>query len=148
MATSSLYHSEETPPSTGKGHGTAALGPSDSTDSGSDIQGGLGMNHAEGLTTASGTTSDEDLDGQGASAGADIGDADLDSDSDRMGTGERGAAGRDSTTATDQQLRVSGTDELIDAETVSGDPDDDEDEDEDAPGDTEPRRGASRASVE
>ena len=53
---------------TGKGHGTAALGPSDSTDSGSDITG---------------------------AAGADIGDADLDSDSDSVGTGEHMTAGRD-----------------------------------------------------
>jgi glycine/D-amino acid oxidase-like deaminating enzyme len=36
--------------------------------------------------------------------GADIGDADLDSDSDRNGTGERGAAGRDSTEAVDETL--------------------------------------------
>jgi len=46
-----------------RGHGTEALGPSDSSDSGSDVHGG----------------------------GADrqIGDAGLDSDSDRSGTGER-----------------------------------------------------------
>ena len=48
----------------GRGHGTGALGPSDSSDSGSDVQGA-----AEAL-----------------------GDAGLDSDSDRNGTGERGAA--------------------------------------------------------
>jgi hypothetical protein len=51
----------------GRGHGTRDLGPSDSSDSGSDLVG----------------------------AGADVGDADLDSDSDRAGTGERAAAGRD-----------------------------------------------------
>jgi hypothetical protein len=53
--------------SVNKGHGTAALGPSDSSDSGSDV----------------------------VNAGPDLGDADLDSDSDRNGTGERGAATRD-----------------------------------------------------
>lgn len=53
----------------GRGHGTRALGPSDSSDSGSDVQGG--------------------------SAAADIGDADLDSDTDAGGTGERAAVGRD-----------------------------------------------------
>ena len=49
-----------------RGHGTEALGPSDSSDSGSDVQG----------------------------FGADrrLGDAGLDSDSDRFGTGERGGA--------------------------------------------------------
>ena len=45
MATSSLVHTQETPPTIAKGHGTEALGPSDLTDSGSDIQGGPGLNH-------------------------------------------------------------------------------------------------------
>ena len=53
--------------SLGKGHGTAALGPSDSSDSGSDV----------------------------VDAGPDLGDANLDSDSDRYGTGERASAERD-----------------------------------------------------
>jgi hypothetical protein len=55
--------------SLGKGHGTGALGPSDSSDSGSDVSGGT--------------------------AGAELGDADLDSDTDSGGTGERAAPGRD-----------------------------------------------------
>ena len=119
MATSSLVHTQETPPTVAKGHGTAALGPSDSTDSGSDIQGGPGLNHDDGLTSPSGTTSDQDIDPErSATAGPDIGDADLDSDADRMGTGERGAAGRDSSVPVDQQLRVAGTDEVIDPEMV------------------------------
>lgn len=46
-----------------QGHGTGALGPSDSSDSGSDVH-GFGAERA-------------------------IGDANLDSDSDRSGTGER-----------------------------------------------------------
>jgi hypothetical protein len=53
--------------SLGRGHGTRDLGPSDSSDSGSDLIG----------------------------AGAEVGDANLDSDTDRAGTGERGAVGRD-----------------------------------------------------
>jgi hypothetical protein len=53
----------------GRGHGTGALGPSDSSDSGSDVSGGT--------------------------AGAELGDADLDSDTDSRGTGERAAVGRD-----------------------------------------------------
>ena len=44
----------------GKGHGTDALGPSDSSDSGSDVKG----------------------------AGSEVGGVNLDSDSDRFGTGE------------------------------------------------------------
>ena len=53
--------------SLGKGHGTEALGPSDSSDSGSDVQG----------------------------IPADAGDANLDSDTDRFGTGEVAAGERD-----------------------------------------------------
>ena len=54
----------------GRGHGTGALGPSDSSDSGSDMQGAPGL--------------DPQLD-----------DAAMDSDSDRSGTGERAAAEED-----------------------------------------------------
>jgi hypothetical protein len=57
-----------------QGHGTAALGPSDSSDSGSDLGG-----RAPGL----------------------LGDADLDSDSDAEGTGERGGVGSDPREAAD-----------------------------------------------
>lgn len=77
-----------------RGHGTSALGPSDTSDSGSDIRGGPGLVEGDviGLNEA-GTTSDEERGGR--SAGPDIGDAGLDSDSDSTGTGERRAAGRD-----------------------------------------------------
>jgi hypothetical protein len=54
----------------GRGHGTGALGPSDSSDSGSDVAGGT--------------------------AGPELGDADLDSDTDSRGTGERAEVGRES----------------------------------------------------
>ena len=54
-----------------QGHGTSALGPSDSSDSGSDLQGALDT------------------------AGTEIVDEDLDSDTDRSGTGERAAASPD-----------------------------------------------------
>ncbi len=54
--------------SLGRGHGTGALGPSDSSDSGSDVQG----------------------------AAQELGDAGLDSDTDRSGTGERSSAAPDS----------------------------------------------------
>jgi hypothetical protein len=56
--------------SVNKGHGTAALGPSDSSDSGSDV----------------------------ANVGPELGDANLDSDTDRNGTGERGSADLDTVT--------------------------------------------------
>lgn len=79
----------------GKRHGTGALGPSDTSDSGSDMQGpGLSTDDtAAGLDT--GTMDDPDrLPREGA--GPDVGDANLDSDSDASGTGEHASAGRDS----------------------------------------------------
>lgn len=81
----------------GKGHGTGALGPSDSSDSGSDVAGGPGLadDADEALDLGSGTTSDLEAGHAGGTAGPDVGDADLDSDSDAGGTGERAAAGRD-----------------------------------------------------
>ena len=103
MADSTLLRTGETPPATQKGHGTGALGPSDSSDSGSDIRGGPGLVHDEGIGLAPGTSSDPDV-SQEPDAGADIGDADLDSDSDRFGTGERAAAGRDATLPVDRML--------------------------------------------
>ena len=104
MARSTLNQTGESKPGVGKGHGTGALGPSDSSDSGSDIVGNRGLNHDDGLPFARGTTSDPDEDARGATAGPDIGDTDLDSDSDRYGTGERAAAGRDSSQPVDQAL--------------------------------------------
>ncbi|HZV64786.1 MAG TPA: hypothetical protein VFG03_07765 [Telluria sp.] len=81
----------------GKGHGTGALGPSDTSDSGSDVAGGpgLGLDQDESLDLGSGTTSDLEASSAGGSAGPDVGDADLDSDTDAGGTGERATAGRD-----------------------------------------------------
>jgi hypothetical protein len=104
MARSTLNTTGESNPVVRRGHGTGALGPSDSTDSGSDIVGGPGLNHEDGLPLERGTTSDPDVDAAGTTAGADIGDADLDSDTDRYGTGERGAAGRDSARPVDEVL--------------------------------------------
>jgi hypothetical protein len=125
MADSTLYHDDATPPTRLKGHGTAALGPSDSSDSGSDIQGGPGLNRDDGLAEPAGNTSDPDIDAAGTTAGADIGDANLDSDSDRFGTGERAAAGRDSTLPTDRVLRDVDTDQPIDPESIGDEVDPD-----------------------
>lgn len=79
----------------GSGHGTGALGPSDSSDSGSDVVGGPGLTQGDNLDLGSGTTSDLEASTAGGSAGPDVGDADLDSDTDASGTGERATAGRD-----------------------------------------------------
>ena len=111
MARSTLNTTGEGKGATQKGHGTDALGPSDSSDSGSDIVGGPGLNRDGGLPLQRGTTSDPDVDSTPTNAGADIGDADLDSDSDRYGTGERAAAGRDSTEPVDKVLTQHDADE-------------------------------------
>jgi hypothetical protein len=80
--------------STGRGHGTGALGPSDSSDTGSDLVGAHGLAHdADRFGLDRGNN--EDPDERAANGGPDVGDGNLDSDSDRSGTGERGAAGRD-----------------------------------------------------
>ncbi|WP_019139904.1 hypothetical protein [Noviherbaspirillum massiliense] len=82
----------------GSGHGTSALGPSDTSDSGSDVQGGPGFLPDEmGIGLDRGTTSDPDGKRADRTAGPDVGDAALDSDSDSSGTGERASAGRDTT---------------------------------------------------
>ena len=78
---------------TQKGHGTEALGPSDTSDSASDIAGGPGLIEGDVIGLDQGTN--EDVDVRLRTAGADIGDADLNSDSDSVGTGEHMTAGRD-----------------------------------------------------
>jgi hypothetical protein len=79
---------------TEKGHGTSALGPSDTSDSASDIVGGPGIIEGDVIGLDHGTN--EDIDGRPTpTAGADIGDARLGSDSDSVGTGEHMTGGRE-----------------------------------------------------
>lgn len=92
MASSNILGGDPAP-ARPPGHGTADLGPSDSSDSGSDLAGAAGTAADAGLDADSGTTSDID---RALGAGPDLGDTDLDADSDAGGTGERRAAGRDS----------------------------------------------------
>lgn len=80
---------------TGLGHGIEALGPSDTSDSGSDMVGAAGLSADEVIPLDTGTNSDAQLGRRGNTAGPDIGDADLDSDTDAGGTGERATAGLD-----------------------------------------------------
>jgi hypothetical protein len=129
MASSTLNTTGEGDQVTQKGHGTGALGPSDSTDSGSDVVGGPGLDTQEGLPFQRGTTSDPDVDRMPTTAGPDMGDADLDSDSDSGGTGERAAVGRDSTIPTDEVLTEYDPDEtqsldVMDDSAYERDPDD------------------------
>ncbi len=89
--------------SLGKGHGTDALGPSDLSDTGSDVVGGSGfaenLDEDQQLNLDGGTTSVEEESRAGGTAGPDVGDADFSSDSDSGGTGERATAGRDTVAA-------------------------------------------------
>jgi hypothetical protein len=85
---------------TGRGHGTEALGPSGSSDTGSDVQGAHGLAHdADRFGLDRGTNEDPDESRAADTGGPDIGDGNLDSDSDATGTGERAAAGRDTPAA-------------------------------------------------
>ncbi|MCW7536306.1 hypothetical protein OOT46_00365 [Aquabacterium sp. A7-Y] len=91
---------------------TGMLGPSDTSDSGSDVQGGPGLVDAQALGLDSGPTSDLD---RRAGAGADLGDSDLDSDSDSGGSGERALADRDGGWVEGADIapdRIEGGDEL------------------------------------
>ncbi|MES2356173.1 MAG: hypothetical protein V4568_17575 [Pseudomonadota bacterium] len=97
---SPLTRTDEQKPVVGKGHGTEALGPSDTSDTGSDVIGGPGLvdeiNEDEELGLDRGTTSDPDGRKRAPpTGGPDVGDANLNSDSDSVGTGERASAARD-----------------------------------------------------
>ena len=87
MATSTLDPDNIPEPdrSLGKGHGTDALGPSDISDTGSDVQPGVRAVEEPDIGLDKGTT--EDPDSRNVSVSG---------DSDAVGTGERASAGRDS----------------------------------------------------
>jgi hypothetical protein len=104
---------------TGKGHGTGALGPSDSSDSGSDVRGGIGL--AEGDLLGLGAADNNAPDLGGTTAGPDVGDANLDSDTDRYGTGERRAAGRDPDEPADIDRRPDRVERLIEGDLIADD---------------------------
>jgi hypothetical protein len=119
------------------GTGTDLLGPSDSSDSGSDLTGAVGAVETDEIGLDSGTNDDIR---RASGAGADIGDANLDADSDRSGTGERAEAGRDTLQreapdiAPDRIIDTDGTDEAMVADTDDFALDDDTEEDEDDDG--------------
>ncbi len=97
MATSTLDPENTPRPDrrTTKGTGTSALGPSDTSDSGSDVQSGLRWTSEREIGLDTGTNEDASSAPRDPTAGPDIGDAELDSDTDSAGSGERAAAGRD-----------------------------------------------------
>ncbi len=120
MADSTLDMTGEQSPVVDLGHGTRSLGPSDSSDTGSDVTGGSGMD--EGLSDEQARQAPMKASG---GAGRDLGGANLDSDSDRAGTGERSSAGIEAPTATDQKATIkpgieSAADEFDDPDVDDG----------------------------
>ena len=79
-------------PQRDEGSRAGLLGPSDTSDSGSDVMGGPGLADTQAQGLDEGTTSEV---GRAQGAGADYGDPDLDADTDSTGTGERALADRD-----------------------------------------------------
>jgi hypothetical protein len=140
MADSTLDPERKQPPAPPKGHGTSSLGPSGSSDSGSDLQ-GPGLARDAGLEFGTGTTSDlERSDG----ASHDVGDANLDSDSDEGGTGEHATAGRDDDVAEARDIapdRIIGTELPMPADALDRVVVDDRRADEDSGEVRSPRRG-------
>lgn len=80
------------------GHDTRSLGPSDSSDSGSDMA-GPGLIDDDALGLDRGTTTDTEAGADDvADAGASVGDLGMDAASDSGGTGERMTAGKEPAT--------------------------------------------------
>ena len=90
MTDSTLENPGGTPAANAPGHDTRSLGPSDSSDSGSDVQNATP--HAADMT--------DELDQHAL----ELGEAELDSDSDRHGTGERASADGDSNLRADDDV--------------------------------------------
>lgn len=96
-----------------KGHDTRSLGPSDSSDSGSDMA-GPGLIDDDALPLDRGTNEDQEAGRDDvADAGASIGDDAMDDNSDRFGTGERRAAGKEPGVGAD---RDRDTDRVVNAD--------------------------------
>lgn len=136
MATSPLLGGQRAPRRP-PGTGTDVLGPSDSSDTGSDIQGAVGAVETEG------TGLDADDIRRAPGAGADIGDANLDSDTDRSGTGERAEAGRDTLTRDAPDIapdRVEGAGDVSEVDDIAVEDDTEAPEDDVEGGSTSRRR--------
>jgi hypothetical protein len=106
MSGSTLNPSEEGQQVLGRGHGTGALGPSDSSDSGSDVQGAV--RHPGDVEDA--------LDAHALEQG----EVALNSDTDRAGTGERAAADGDGTLVPDADIVPQSTDNIADIADETG----------------------------
>jgi hypothetical protein len=89
------HAASRTRPARGKGHDLRSIGPSDSSDSGSDLSGPglidddlLGLDRGTNEDSEGGHLADRD-------AGASLGDLGADDTSDRNGTGEHLTAGKE-----------------------------------------------------
>jgi hypothetical protein len=138
------------------GHDTRSLGPSDSSDSGSDMA-GPGLIDDDALPLDRGTNEDQEAGRSDvANAGASVGDDDMEDNSDRFGTGERRAAGKEPSAREASDItadRIIGADEaglghgLDQAEEAQlGVRDDERDEYDRIGGDLEADEGAGRRS--
>jgi hypothetical protein len=117
--------------SLGRGHGTASLGPSDSSDSGSDLKGAPGLaGQVDGFGLDRPPVNDIEESFADNTAGPDVGDANLDSDSDRHGTGERASVARDTIVKDGADIDTDHIESMPDA----GDEDDEEEERRRTPG--------------
>ncbi|HKQ26258.1 MAG TPA: hypothetical protein VJT81_17550 [Burkholderiales bacterium] len=93
-----------------KGHDTRSLGPSDSSDSGSDMA-GPGLIDDDALHLDRGTNEDTEAGRNDiANTGLSVGDTDMEDNSDRYGTGERMAAGKEPNIRADGDY---GTDRIV-----------------------------------
>lgn len=109
MAGSTLNRTGESMASIPQGHDTGALGPSDSSDSGSD--------------TLHATRQAGDADGELDQHALEQGPAELESDSDRSGTGERASADGDSNLKPDGDILPDDFTDEPDLDTLEADDD-------------------------
>lgn len=135
MAQSPLLGADRAPERP-RGTSTDLLGPSDTSDTGSDLVGAVGAVDTDAIGLSGGTNDDV---ARTPGAGADVGDTNLDADSDSGGTGERAAAGRDTEgdlpadIAPDRVIGAGSDEALVsdedDLDDLSASSDDDDDED-------------------
>ena len=105
----------------GKGHGSAALGPSDISDTGSDVQGGSRPVEEFDIGLDKGTHEDPGTRTHDISAGADMDDTDNGTDTDAVGTGERGTVGSDADIDMGADINVDRIDQIVSGEDMDFD---------------------------
>jgi hypothetical protein len=88
------------------GHDTRSLGPSDSSDTGSDMA-GPGLIDDDALALDRGTNEDDEAGRNDvANAGNSVGDPDMGDNSDRYGTGDRRTAGKEPSAGDGNDIRA------------------------------------------